>query len=53
MTTGTTRSPASRNRYGMASSQSQKGGTGNPLKRINSSANSRKQTVSVSSKAGK
>jgi hypothetical protein len=53
MTTGTTRSPASRNRYAIASSQSRNGGTGAPLKRISSSANSRSDTVSVSSRAGK
>ena len=37
----------------MASSQSRNGGTGDPLKRTSSSANSRSETASVSSRAGK
>jgi hypothetical protein len=53
ITTGTARSPVSLNRYGMASSQSRNGGTGDPLKRMSSSANSRSETASVSSSAGK
>jgi hypothetical protein len=53
MTTGSSRSPVILNRWGMASSQSRNAGTGDPLKRMSSSANSRSETASVSSRAGK
>ena len=47
ITTGTGRSLDSPNRNWIASIQSRSGGTGDPVKRISSSVNSRSETASV------